>query len=179
MEFIARGDLERMPATKVDAPRGFVRYSTPEVTAHELVGYPNHAGGLDNVATVLGELAEEVDAVKLLKAAELSPVGWSQRLGYLLEIVEHCMARACAMAAGCPGRTGPRDQSGDRRDVPHRQGPFDAWGEDEVSMVLEETYRFATRVLGPLNAVGDQEGCRVEDDRVLTPTGFKEEWKEL
>ena len=84
--FIARGDLERMPVTKVNTPRGLVRYSTPEVTALELVGYPNHAGGLNNVATVLSELAEEVDAAKLLEVAKLSPVGWSQRLGYLFEI---------------------------------------------------------------------------------------------
>ena len=88
VEFIARGDLERMPVTKVNTPRGFVRYSTPEVTALELVGYPNHAGGLNNVATVLAELAEEIAAKKLLEAAKISPLGWSQRLGYLLEIVE-------------------------------------------------------------------------------------------
>jgi hypothetical protein len=41
---------------------------------------------LSNVATVLAELAEEIDAEKLVEAAELSPVGWSQRLGYLLEL---------------------------------------------------------------------------------------------
>ena len=86
--FIARGDLERMPVTSVNTPRGVVRYSTPEVTALELVGYPNHAGGMNNVATVLAELAEEVDAKKLVEAAEMSPVGWSQRLGYLLEFVD-------------------------------------------------------------------------------------------
>ena len=40
--FVARGDLERMPVMTVNTPRGFVRYSTPEVTALELVGYPNH-----------------------------------------------------------------------------------------------------------------------------------------
>lgn len=97
VEFVARGDLDRMPVTKVNTPRGFVRYSTPEVTALELVGYPNHAGGLNNVATVLGELAEEMDAAKLLNAAKLSPVGWSQRLGYLLEIVEQ-QERAEALA---------------------------------------------------------------------------------
>ncbi len=86
--FIARGDLDRMPITKVNTPRGFVRYSTPEVTALELVGYPHHAGGMNNVATVLSELSEEMDAEKLVEAAKLSPVGWSQRLGYLLEIVD-------------------------------------------------------------------------------------------
>jgi hypothetical protein len=40
-------------------------YSTPEGTALELVGYPNRAGGLDNVATVLSELSEEMVAERL------------------------------------------------------------------------------------------------------------------
>ena len=87
VEFVARGDLEKMDVTRVNTPRGVLRYSTPEVTALELVGYPNHAAGLSNVATVLSELAEEIDACKLLEAAGLSPVSWSQRLGYLLELV--------------------------------------------------------------------------------------------
>jgi predicted transcriptional regulator of viral defense system len=55
------------------------------VTALELVGYPNHAGGLGNVATVLAELAEEMKGEALVQSARLSPVSWSQRLGYLLE----------------------------------------------------------------------------------------------
>jgi predicted transcriptional regulator of viral defense system len=87
VEFIARGDLERMPVTMLNTPRGVLRYSTPELTALELVGYPNQAGGLDNVATVLSDLAEEMAANKLLEAARLSPLSWSQRLGYLLELV--------------------------------------------------------------------------------------------
>lgn len=87
VEFIARGDLDKMPITKINTPRGVLRYSTPEVTALELVGYPGHAGGLDNVATVLSELSEEMDADKLLAAAKLCPISWSQRLGHLLELV--------------------------------------------------------------------------------------------
>jgi alkylation response protein AidB-like acyl-CoA dehydrogenase len=57
--------------------------------------------------------------------------------------------------------------------------PFAAWGEDEIKMVLEETYRFATEVLGPLNSVGDREKCTLIDGRVKTPTGFPEAWKKL
>ncbi len=87
VEFIARCDLDKMPVTTVNTPRGVLRYSAPEVTALELVGYPNHAGGLSNVATVLSELSEEMSADKLLAAARLCPVGWSQRLGHLLELV--------------------------------------------------------------------------------------------
>ncbi len=87
VEFIARGDLEKMPSISLNTLRGILRYSTPEVTALELVGYPNHAGGLNNVATILSELADEMVAYKLLEAARLSPLSWSQRLGYLLELV--------------------------------------------------------------------------------------------
>jgi alkylation response protein AidB-like acyl-CoA dehydrogenase len=57
--------------------------------------------------------------------------------------------------------------------------PFQNWGPDEVKMVLEGSYEFATTVLGPLNAAGDREGCRIENGRVITPTGFKEAWKKL
>jgi predicted transcriptional regulator of viral defense system len=87
VEFIARGDLEKMPVATVNTPRGVLRYATPEVTALELVGYPNHAGGLSNIATVVAELAENLDAGKLLEVARLSPISWSQRFGYLLELV--------------------------------------------------------------------------------------------
>lgn len=57
--------------------------------------------------------------------------------------------------------------------------PFDAWGPDEVSMVLDTVYAFACEVLGPLNAIGDREGCRLEGGRVKTPTGFKEAWNRV
>jgi len=58
------------------------------------------------------------------------------------------------------------------------KAPFEDWGEDEVKMVLEETYRYAREVSGPLNHVGDR-GCRLEGGRVLTPEGFKEAWNKL
>ncbi len=87
VEFIARVDMDNMPVTELNTPRGVLRYSSPEVTALELVGYPGHAGGLDNVATVLAELSEEMDADKLLAAAKLCPVSWSQRLGHMLDLV--------------------------------------------------------------------------------------------
>jgi hypothetical protein len=58
IEFAARGDLERMPVDLVQTPGGLVRFSTPEITALELVGYPNRCGGLNHVASVLYDLAE-------------------------------------------------------------------------------------------------------------------------
>ena len=86
--FVARGDLERVPVTTFNTPHGFIKYATPEMTALELLGYPQHAGGLNNVATVLQELSEEMDGEKLAETATFCPIGWSQRLGYLLELVD-------------------------------------------------------------------------------------------
>ena len=39
------------------------------------------------MATVLAELAEQIDSTRLVGAAETAPLSWAQRLGYLLEQV--------------------------------------------------------------------------------------------
>lgn len=85
--FIARKHLQQVPSQNINTPRGSVRISTPEATALDLVGYCRRAGGLDQVATVLCELAEQIDPQRLVAAAHNAPVTWSQRLGYLLELV--------------------------------------------------------------------------------------------
>ncbi len=87
VEFIARKNVGNMPANTINTPRGMLRLSSPETTAFDLVGYPQHAGGLDNVATILAELAEKIDFAEIAKIAELSPLPWAQRLGYLLDLV--------------------------------------------------------------------------------------------
>ncbi len=42
-----------------------------------------------------------------------------------------------------------------------------------TAAVLEEAGKLAAQVLAPLNAVGDREGCHLENGVVRTPTGFK------
>jgi predicted transcriptional regulator of viral defense system len=86
VDFIARRDLERTPVIEKNTPRGPVRVASPEATALELVGYSAQCGGLDNVASVLAELVEAIDPVRLAAAASLCPVAWVQRLGYLLDV---------------------------------------------------------------------------------------------
>jgi predicted transcriptional regulator of viral defense system len=85
--FIVRKRLRDVPVQSLNTPRGSVLISTPEATALDLVAYPHRAGGMNQVATVLGELAERLDADKLAAVAETAPPAWSQRLGYLLERV--------------------------------------------------------------------------------------------
>jgi predicted transcriptional regulator of viral defense system len=86
--FIVRKEIVRVSLQPFNTPRGTVLVSTPEATAVDLVGYTHHVGGLDQVATVLGELAETLDPGKLVTAAQTAPVPWAQRLGYLLEKVD-------------------------------------------------------------------------------------------
>lgn len=97
ISFVARHNAAAMPTTTMNTPRGLLKISTAEVTAYDLVGYSDHSGGLDNVATVLAELGEMLDPERLVEIAKLSPIPWSQRLGYILDLVEHS-ARSVRLA---------------------------------------------------------------------------------
>jgi predicted transcriptional regulator of viral defense system len=86
--FVVNRRVNDVPVQSFNTPRGAILVSTPEATAIDLVGYHQHAGGLDQVATVLAELAEKIDPAKLTTAAAAAPLPWAQRLGYLLELAE-------------------------------------------------------------------------------------------
>jgi len=59
------------------------------------------------------------------------------------------------------------------------KAPYANWGREEVDTVLEEVYAWVTKTLGPYNTIGDHDGCKLVDGKVLTPPGFKEAWKSL
>jgi predicted transcriptional regulator of viral defense system len=85
--FFVRKRLKEVPVQVFNTPRGTIRVSTPESTALDLVGYQHHAGGLDQVVTIISELAEQIAPEKLAAAADLVPLPWVQRLGYILDQV--------------------------------------------------------------------------------------------
>jgi predicted transcriptional regulator of viral defense system len=88
--FIARRNMRRVPTTSFNTPRGTVNVSIPEATALDLVSYPNQAGGIEQVATVLQELGESMKGPRLAELATwMVDVPVVQRLGYLLERVGH------------------------------------------------------------------------------------------
>ncbi|HEY4443980.1 MAG TPA: type IV toxin-antitoxin system AbiEi family antitoxin [Steroidobacteraceae bacterium] len=87
VEFFVRKRLQDVSVQRFNTPRGTIQVSTPEATAVDLVGYQHQVGGLDQIATVLSELAERIEPQKLVSAAEIAPTPWAQRLGYLLEQV--------------------------------------------------------------------------------------------
>ncbi|HNE26368.1 MAG TPA: acyl-CoA dehydrogenase N-terminal domain-containing protein, partial [Pseudomonadales bacterium] len=59
----------------------------------------------------------------------------------------------------------------DLLDISHYQNleGCSALGEDEVGMILENAGKFAEEVLGPLNKVGDEEGCHFDNGKVTVP----------
>jgi predicted transcriptional regulator of viral defense system len=85
VRFVARRNAAEVTTDVVNTARGTLRVSSPEATAFDLVGYPDRCGGLSNVATVLGELAERLRPDRLLQESDHSPLTWAQRLGFLLE----------------------------------------------------------------------------------------------
>ena len=51
---------------------------------------------------------------------------------------------------------------------------------DTLDAILEQSAKFSSEVLTPLNTVGDHEGCtRHADGSVTTPKGFKEAYKQV
>lgn len=87
IEFHMKSALESSPVAKVQTETGYMRVSTPEATAFDLVRFARSAGGLSSVATVLGELAESLDSSELATLSRSCRAPEVQRLGYLLDLV--------------------------------------------------------------------------------------------
>ncbi|MDP3670917.1 MAG: acyl-CoA dehydrogenase [Telluria sp.] len=48
-----------------------------------------------------------------------------------------------------------------------------------VDAILDEAGKFAAGVLAPINRTGDQQGCRLEGERVITPDGWQEAYTQF
>lgn len=86
LDWVYRKEIPENFLQTRNSETGTLRFSSPELTAIDLLQYEKHIGGLSRAATVLAELAEETDFSKvsneLLAYTSLSAV---QRLGFILE----------------------------------------------------------------------------------------------
>lgn len=86
IRFLTKKWIKQTPVQAVKTPTGFVQVSTPEATALDLLRYVRVAGHLDNVTTVLTELADKLSSTKLAETAKTEKeLAYAQRLGYLLD----------------------------------------------------------------------------------------------
>lgn len=86
INFLYKKSLEDLPIQEFAKKAGYLKVSSPELTAMDLFLYTNKAAGLGNVATVLYELIDSIDGDKLTELArKTNGKGWVQRLGYILE----------------------------------------------------------------------------------------------
>ncbi|WP_374424703.1 acyl-CoA dehydrogenase C-terminal domain-containing protein [Paracoccus sp. (in: a-proteobacteria)] len=56
---------------------------------------------------------------------------------------------------------------------------YDELDPEFTGAILDAAGKLATEVLAPLNAVGDREGCRLENGVVRTPTGFHAAFEQM
>ncbi len=85
--FYHRKDMAAVQAGVVDrmAENGYIKLSSVELTALDIMRYPHGAAGLDNIATVLTDIGDQLDGEKLASLSEVYERSVVQRLGYMLE----------------------------------------------------------------------------------------------
>ena len=90
IQFIKNQQLHVGDSVPFKTRTGYVNVSTPEVTVRDLLNYIGQSGGIGQIATVIDELAEVLNADKLKTLAlQDTQHQWVQRLGYLLETLGH------------------------------------------------------------------------------------------
>lgn len=87
--FYVSKEFDAIPTQELKTPAGYVKVSTPEGTTFDLMRYLHQSGHLNHVATILSELGDVIDAKKLPFVGQKLSIRYSQRLGYLLDLLGH------------------------------------------------------------------------------------------
>ncbi len=88
INFMIKSEISIIGISDKKTDTGYVKVSTPELTAIDLIQYANRIGGFNRVATILHELAEEIDDSKFEKILKTNiSMAILQRLGYIFEHV--------------------------------------------------------------------------------------------
>jgi predicted transcriptional regulator of viral defense system len=90
IEFITKSNFDEITETqKVAGVGGYYNVSTPELTAVDLLKFPKKSGHLNNIATILADLASKIDFKKLRLLCEKSstPTAVVQRLGFIFDAI--------------------------------------------------------------------------------------------
>lgn len=88
VNFISKKSIEQKLLLDRKTETGYLKVSSPELTACDLVKFEKRTGGMNRVATILNELVEEMNPLEFNPMLFVSsPTTAIQRLGYLIENV--------------------------------------------------------------------------------------------
>lgn len=90
IDFIQNNDILNTPVQQLKTRTGYVKVSTPEATAMDMLKYIRQSGGIGRIATVLDELTESMSVNALTQLASQSKEQtWVHRLGFILDKLGH------------------------------------------------------------------------------------------
>ncbi|TAL59890.1 MAG: hypothetical protein EPN85_08450 [Bacteroidetes bacterium] len=91
IHFAIKKEWDSKDVIEKKSDTGYIKVSSPELTALDVVYFQDNVGGLNRVATILDELAEEINSEKLTETAgRYGQIATVQRLGYFLEeVLQH------------------------------------------------------------------------------------------
>lgn len=107
LNFLTRSRIEDIPATVIFRSQGGARVATPAATMLMLGDDIAAAGGLDNAATTIVELAEEYpdEIEQVCNCADAFPLAAKRRVGWILDTFGEGMDTD-TIAADCASREG-------------------------------------------------------------------------
>ena len=89
INYIYKKSVLTLPTQDFTVATGYLKIASPELVALDLLKYPDHAGGLNHIATVFSELIETLAPEKLIDLAKDTQTECQlQRIGYILDHID-------------------------------------------------------------------------------------------
>jgi len=85
ISFYTKTNWEQDQITEKKTETGYLKISSPELTAFDLVYHNKKIGGINRIIPILDDLSETIKASVLTKTAKTQKIPNIQRLGYLLD----------------------------------------------------------------------------------------------
>lgn len=89
IRFLCKKNLFQTPIQQIKTNTGYIKVSTPESTAFDLIQYIKSAGNLGSITTILNELSEKINSKILVEIAGKCnlELAYVQRLGFILDYI--------------------------------------------------------------------------------------------
>jgi predicted transcriptional regulator of viral defense system len=85
ISFFTKSEWERNQITEKKTEAGYLKVSSSELTAFDMIQYHKRIGGLNRILPILEDLTETIKPSLLLKTAKTQKTPNIQRLGFLLD----------------------------------------------------------------------------------------------